>query len=136
MVAGLSLGLFGSDRLPRYNRSSQFTLTQLAVEGDRQGNVSLAGVWHMTSTDLRLGSYSALAARPRGRLMAYADSGWWLSFVPPGNGRPMEARFGSNADPYYDPPANLQWLDDTFRPDVERRGVSDTLTAVAMPGSE
>ena len=108
VVAGLSLGLFGSDRLPRYNRSSEFTLTQLTVEGDRQGNVSLAGVWHMTSTDLRLGSYSALTARPGGRLMAYADSAWWLSFVPPGNGRPMEARFGSNADPYYDPAYDIE----------------------------
>ena len=48
------------------------------------GPFRLAGAWHMTLGSTRFGGYSALVPLPDKRLLAIADNGNFLTFMPPG----------------------------------------------------
>jgi len=48
------------------------------------GPFRLVGAWHMTLGSYKFGGYSALVALPDQRLLAVADNGRFLTFMPPG----------------------------------------------------
>jgi hypothetical protein len=58
------------------------------------GRFDLVGAWHMTLGSARFGGYSALVALPDQRLLAVADNGNFLTFMPPG-GRAYNPRIGT-----------------------------------------
>lgn len=58
------------------------------------GPFRLEGAWHMTLGSDLFGSYSALVALPDKRLLAVADNGRFLTFMPPGE-RAYTPRFGT-----------------------------------------
>lgn len=58
------------------------------------GPFRLEGAWHMTLGSYRFGGYSALVAMPDKRLLAIADNGNFLTFMPPG-GKAYTPRIGA-----------------------------------------
>jgi hypothetical protein len=58
------------------------------------GPFRLEGAWHMTLGSYKFGGYSALVALPDKRLLAVADNGKFLTFMPPG-GRPYTPHIGT-----------------------------------------
>jgi len=58
------------------------------------GPFRLMGAWHMTLGSYKFGGYSALVALPDKRLLAVADNGRFLTFMPPG-GRPYTPVLGT-----------------------------------------
>ena len=58
------------------------------------GPFRLAGAWHMTLGSYKFGGYSALVAMPDKRLLAIADNGNFLTFMPPG-AKPYTPRIGT-----------------------------------------
>jgi hypothetical protein len=71
-----------------WNGSQALTFTPLTLPSRRTiarelGPFELAGAWQMTSPRSNFGGYSALIARPDGRLLAISDFAFWLAFSPP-----------------------------------------------------
>ncbi|KMS52882.1 hypothetical protein V474_25410 [Novosphingobium barchaimii LL02] len=54
------------------------------VLGHYLGPFRMEGAWQFKSTNPKVFGYSALIARPGGRLLAFSDAGAVLSFTPPG----------------------------------------------------
>jgi hypothetical protein len=63
------------------------------------GAFRLEGAWHMTLGSSKFGGYSALIALPDRRLLAVADNGRFLTFMPPGQrgltAKPYTPRLGT-----------------------------------------
>lgn len=61
------------------------TIQPLAIPGtDQLGPFRMPGAWHIAGSGRLFGGYSALLARPHGRLLALSDRGAWLSLPEPG----------------------------------------------------
>ncbi len=127
-----------------FGGDAHFTLTRLDYDAPPQGAIALGGVWHIASADSRLGSYSSLVALPGGRLRAYADTDWWLSFAPPGSGRDLGARFAGNVDPdpyltrdvesaTRDPATGATWLGAEGDNEIRRFDAQDRFTGRVAP---
>jgi hypothetical protein len=58
------------------------------------GAFKLVGAWQMSLGSYKFGGYSALVALPDKRLLAVADNGGFLTFMPPG-GRAYTPRLGT-----------------------------------------
>jgi hypothetical protein len=70
------------------------TLPSKAKLAAHLGPFELVGAWHMTLGSDKFGGYSALVALPDQRLLAVADNGRFLTFMPPG-GRPYKPHIGA-----------------------------------------
>lgn len=53
---------------------------------------TVAGIWHLASDHLHFGGFSALIALDDGRLQAFSDRGYGLTFTPPDGGEGGEYR--------------------------------------------
>lgn len=84
LALGLAPGLWLRDALPPPDLRPILTLVPLPLPARRTGEVTIEGVWHLTSPNDHFGSYSALTALPDGSLLAVSDRGRWLRFTPPG----------------------------------------------------
>lgn len=87
LLAALLLpGLFLRDRGKRWDNNGRIAVRALTVaESARRhlGPFRLAGAWQLSSRDALFGGYSALVARPGGRLLALSDRGGRLELREP-----------------------------------------------------
>lgn len=93
MALGLAPGTWLREAIPPPDFRPILTLEPLHVPTRNTGELTIEGVWHLTSPNSHFGSYSALAALPNGSLLAVSDRGRWLRFTPPGRAGPPP-RFG------------------------------------------
>jgi len=112
--------LFLRDRGHRWDRSGQLELVALSVpaQARRQlGPFRLAGAWELRSRDARFGGYSALLARPDGRLLALSDRNGRLDFREPPVGPAPLIMGGIAVDP-------------------QERGIEDAEAATSGPSGD
>lgn len=79
------------------NDTLHFTALKLPPESKlaaHLGHFRLVGAWNMVLGSYKFGGYSALVPLPDGRLLAVADNGRFLTFMPPG-GRAYTPRLGT-----------------------------------------
>jgi len=84
------------DGLGRWDHSRALTITPVPVPALSPGQLGpfrLEGAWQLASRDFLFGGWSALIARPGGRLLAISDRGARLSFAePPAGPGPIQLR--------------------------------------------
>jgi hypothetical protein len=88
LVLGLAPGTWFHTPAPHWNPEVTLKVTPLPRPDDAElaahlGPFELDGIWSLTSSYSRFGSYSALVPMPGGYLLAFSDAGNWLSFRPP-----------------------------------------------------
>lgn len=71
--------------LPPHNLEMVLQLSAVPVpeRAPQLGPFLLTGAWQLTSPNANFGGYSALAAQPQGRLLAFSDRGFMLEFSAP-----------------------------------------------------
>ncbi len=110
------------------------------------GQLSVEGVWHLTSPNTRFHGYSGIAAIAPDDLLAISDMGHWLRFAPPGNDR--LPRFGDLArvkmgdkrqvdaeSVTYDPASRHIWIGYEGTNTIERSGLAMAKPKRAKPES-
>lgn len=94
MIAVIALGLAPGTWLrttPVTPGDGPVRIVELAVPALELGPFTLAGAWHLRSSDGRFGGYSALIANSQSSLIAASDAGRLLAIRREG-GRPVEVR--------------------------------------------
>ena len=84
LALGLAPGTWLREPIPPPDFRPVLTLETLPLPTRSAGELTIEGVWRLTSPNIHFGSYSALAALPDGGLLAVSDRGRWLRFTPPG----------------------------------------------------
>lgn len=84
LALGLAPGTWLHEAIPPPDFRPVLTRETLPLPTRSAGELTIEGVWRLTSPNIHFGSYSALAALPDGGLLAVSDRGRWLRFTPPG----------------------------------------------------
>lgn len=94
VALGLAPGTFVRTPAPVHDDRPILTLEPIDVDRVTRGEVTVEGLWELSSPNSNFGSYSGLVAISPGELLAVGDAGGWLRFAPPdGEGSPP--RFGA-----------------------------------------
>lgn len=94
VAIGLAPGTFVRTPAPVHDDRQILALEPIEVEPATRGEVTIEGLWELSSPNSNFGSYSGLVALSRNELLAVGDAGGWLRFTPPDSlGSPP--RFGA-----------------------------------------
>lgn len=94
VALALAPGTFVRTPMQGPDLSSILVAKALPFERELEGEITIEGIWHLTSPNEYFGGYSGLVALPDGDLLAVSDKGGWLRFSPPDAERQEQPQFG------------------------------------------
>lgn len=147
IALGLAPGTWLRTPSPAIDERPILTFDPVEVEPLVRGEVTVEGLWDLSSPNSHFGSYSGLVAISENELLSVGDAGGWLRFAPPGtNG--SEPQFGtlgrarlrrkSSVDAEaveYDPETKRAWVAYEVSNSIERSSLDFTDTAKVKPAA-
>lgn len=147
VAIGLAPGTFVRTPAPVHDDRQILALEPIEVEPATRGEVTIDGLWELSSPNSNFGSYSGLVALSPNELLAVGDAGGWLRFSPP-DGPASEPRFGAlrkadlrsksavDAEAVdYDPATDTVWVAYEVTNLIERSGLDFTDVISVQPAS-